>query len=212
MSRIRQIRESVDAKLDKLDARADALEATLRGTEDHIHDRIERGKQELHQALDTLKADVEKSKQFSAAHKQKIRAEIDDLKVQIALGKAEAGDALAAARRRFHEDTRKVEAEMDSALQAMNAEMLDASIYVYVRATDKLDAELEAAEARFASAKEKVDAAFDKHRQEMSQKIADVKQRLAERKKHTSEKLVQFEEEIRGGFEQMAKAFKDLFA
>ncbi len=212
MSRIRQIRESVDTKLDKLDVHADALEATLRHTEDHIRDRIERGKQEVHKALDALKADIDKSKQFSEAHKQKIRAEIDDLKVQIALGKAEGRDAIAAACKRFHEGARKVEAEVDSALRAMNAEMLDAAISVYVRATDKFDAELDAAEARFASAKGSADAAFDKRRQEMSQKIAEFKQRLGERKAHTSERLTHFEEELGGGFEKIREAFKDLFA
>jgi hypothetical protein len=164
MSRIRKIRESVDARLDKLDAHADAFEATLHRTKEGIDERIERGKQEVHRALDTLRADVDKSKQFSEAQKQKIRAEIDNLKVQIALGKADARDALAAARKRLHEGARKV------------------------------------------------DAAFDKRRQGMSQEIAEFKRRLGEKKAHTAEKLTRFEEEMRGGFEQVAKAFKDLFA
>lgn len=212
MSRIRQITESVDTKLDKLDAHADALEATLRHAEDHIRVRIERGIQEVHIALKALRADIDKQKQFSEAHKQKIRADIDDLKVQIALGRAEGRDAIAAARRRFHEGTRRIEAEVDSALRAMNGEMLDAAISVYVRATDKLDAELDAAEARFATAKETVGAAFDERRQEMSQRIAEFKQRLGERKAHTSERLTHFEEELGGGFDKISKAFKDLFA
>ena len=130
----------------------------------------------------------------------------------MALGKAEARDALAGARRRLHEATRTMEAEVDSALETLNAEVLDASIFVYVRATDKLDAELDAAEARFATAKEKASAAFDKRREDVSQRVADFKQRLGKRRKHTSEKLVHFEKELSGGFEQMAKAFKDLFA
>jgi len=45
MSRTRQIRESIDIKLDKLDAQAEALEATLHHAEDQMHGRIERGKQ-----------------------------------------------------------------------------------------------------------------------------------------------------------------------
>ncbi len=209
MSRVRQIRESVDTKLD---VHADAFEATLRHTEDHVRDRIERGKQGVHRALDALKASIEKSKQFTEAHKQKIHAEIDDLKVQIALGKAEARDALPAARKRLHAGTRKMETEIDSALQTVNADVLDAEIAAYVRATDKLNAELDAAEARFASAKGKTDAAFDKRRQEMSQRIAEFKQRLDQRKSHTSERLGKFEEELRGGFDKITKVVKDLFA
>jgi hypothetical protein len=90
MSRIRQIRESVDVKLDKLDAHADALEASLHHAEDQIRGRIERGKQQVHRALDTLKADIDKSKHLSETYKQKLQERIDELKVQIALGKAEA--------------------------------------------------------------------------------------------------------------------------
>ena len=200
------------ARLAKLDARADALEATLRRTEDQIFDRIERSKDEVHQALDKLKADIDKQLALSEARKQKIFTEIDNLKAQAALGKAEARDAFAAARRRIHESARKVEAEVESALQGVNAERLDASIYVYVHATDTLDAAYEAAEARFASLREKVDAALEGRRQEISQQLADFRQRLGERNAQTAEQLARFEERLRGGFEQMAKAAKDLFA
>jgi len=69
------------------------------------------------------------------------------------------------------------------------------AIYVYARATDTLNA----AETRFGATQKKIGAAFDKRR-------------LAERKRHTGEKLAAFEGELRGGCEQIAKAVKDLFA
>src|SRR5574341_508707 len=117
MSRIREMRESVLAKLAKLEARAEAFEAALRHTEDRISDLIERSKDEVHQALNKLRADIDRQLPLSEARKQKIFTEIDNLKAQAALGRAEAPDAFAAARRRIHESARRVEAEVESALQ-----------------------------------------------------------------------------------------------
>ncbi len=215
MSRIKAIRESVDSRLDKLDAHVEALEAALHHAENQIRGRIERGKQEVHQALDTLTADLDKSKQVSEEYKHKVRATIDDLKVQIALGKAEARDELSETRKRLHEGAQKMEAEVDAALaeaKGVTAELLEKSVRAYVRAMDTLGAELEAAETRYTSVRDKADAAFEKRRQETLQKISAFKKRLADRKQHTGEKLLRFEKEIRSGFEQVMKAFKDLFA
>ena len=95
--------------------------------------------------------------------------------------------------------------------KSTNAELLHESIGTYARAVHKLDAALEAAEARFASVEDKVDAAFDKRRQDMGQEIAEFKQRLDEKTAHKGEKLATFEAELHDKFEQIAKAFKSLF-
>ncbi len=215
MPRIKQFRETVDAKLVKLDARADAFEAALNRSKERVGERIKGGKQEVQRALDRLKAEVEKLKNMSEERKQKIRSGIDNLKVQLALGKAEASDTLGAARKRLREVVRNVETDVDAGLveaKDASADALDAAIAIYVRAMDKLDAEFEAAEVRFAASKEKAGAAFDKKRLEIRQALADFKQKLAGKKEHESEKLVAFEEELRGGFAQAAKAFRDLFS
>ena len=73
------------------------------------------------------------------------------------------------------------------------------SIYAYVRARDKLAAEPDPAKTRFAPAREGAGAAFCKRRQERSQKIAEFKRQLGEKKRDTIWKLATFEGELRRG-------------
>ena len=214
MSGIKEIKESVDVKLDRLDSSADAFQAALQGTSGQINERIGRHKREMQQALDKLTADIDQHKDISVARKQAIRSEVDNLNEQIKLNVSAARDTLAYTRRQIHQGIEKLEAQVEGAFtesKTLTVELLKASLEAYARAANKLDVELEAAELHFAAAKKKVDAAFDQRRQELAQEIAKLKQRLGEKKAQASDKLASFEAELRGGFEQIAKAVKDLF-
>lgn len=214
MSSISNIKESIDAKLDKLDARADAFQTALQGSNEQIAERIARHKQEMQQALDKLTAEIDKHKDLPDGRKQAIRSEVDNLNEQITRSESAARETLAYARGQIHQGIEKLEAQLEGAFaesKSLTVELLKASLEVFARAENKLDAELEAAELHFAASKRKVDAAFDKRRQEMAQEIAKLRQRLGEKAAQTSTTLANFEAELRGGFEQIAKAFKELF-
>jgi hypothetical protein len=216
MSSIKEMKGSADVKLDKLDARADAFQAALAGSKAQIDERIQYHRQAVRQALDKLAADIERQTDLPVERKESMRSLVDNLNEQIASSQAAAHETLASARRQMHEIMQKVETEVDTTLaesKSIDTELLHASIGTYARAVHKLDATLEAAEARFASVKDedKVDAAFDKRRQDMEQEIAKFKQRLDEKTAHKGEMLATFEAELHDKFEQIAKAFKDLF-
>jgi ElaB/YqjD/DUF883 family membrane-anchored ribosome-binding protein len=214
MSDIKKIRESVEAKLDKLDARVDALQAALKSDQTDSAARIDHHRREVRHALEKLTVDVGEHPDLSDARKQEIRSLADNLNEQLTLSETAAHETLAYARHQISEAVQKMEAELDAALaesKSKTGEMLHASIDAYGHALDKLDAELEAAEMRVASAKGKLDSAFERRRQEISHEVAKLKQRLAEKRVQASEKLSKFEAELREGFEKMAKAFKNLF-
>lgn len=213
MSSISNIRESADAKLAKLDARADAFHAALEGDKDG-DGRIARNKQEVRRALDKLTADIDQRTEISDTRKQAVRSLVDNLNEQIALSQTASRETLAYARRQIHEGSRKIEEELDGALAEPKAgigELLHVSIDGYARAVDKLDAELEAAELRFASVEDKVDAPFDQRRKEMAQEIVKFKQRLGEKNQRTGEKLADIEQKLRGEFEQTVRTIKNMF-
>jgi hypothetical protein len=214
MSSIKEMKGSVDVKLDKLDARADAFQAALAGGKTQIDERIQHHRQAVGQALDKLATDIERQTDLPIERKESIRSLVDNLNEQIASSQAAAHETLVSARGQMHEIMQKVEAAVDTTLaesKSINTEPLHASIGTYARSVHKLDAALEAADARFAPATDKVDAAFDKRRQDMGQEIAKFKQRLDEKTAHKGEKLATFEAELHDKFEQIAKAFKDLF-
>ena len=214
MSKVKEIRESADIKLTKLGARADAFQATLEKSKDHA-DRIQANQQEVRRALDQLKVGIDRHKDLSDGRKQAIHSLVDALNAQIASSETASRETLAYARQQIYEASRRMETELDGALAESKErvdELLQTAINTYGRAVDKLDAELEAAELRFASAGKTENAASDNGRRETAQKIAALKRRLAERKGHPGEGLADFEVRLRGEFEQLVKSFKDLLS
>ena len=158
MSSIKEMKGSVDVKLDKLDARADAFQAALAGSKAQIDERIQHHRQAVRQALDKLATDIEQQNDLRIERKESMRSLVDNLNKQIASSQAAAHETLATSRQQIHEVTQKIETEVETILaesKSTNAELLHASIGTYARAVHKLDAALEAAEARFASAKDK---------------------------------------------------------
>ena len=213
MSTISNTRESAGAKLAKLDARADAFHAAVEASKDG-DGRIARNKQEVRRAVDKLTADIDQLTEISDTRKQVVRSLVDNLNEQITLSQTASRETLAYVRRQIHDGIRKIETEIDTTLAESHTTTtgpLRASIEASGRAVDKLDAELEAAELRFASEKDKVGTPFDQRRQEIAQEIVRFKQRLGEKSQHTGEKLADFEQKLRGEFEQAVKRIKDMF-
>src|SRR4029077_14679709 len=147
MSTFSDIREASDTKLAKLDARADAFHAALEGRKDS-DERITRKHKEVRRALDKLTADIDQRTEISDTRKQAVRSLVDNLNEQITLSQTASRETLAYARRQIHEDSRKIEKELDVAFAEPKTgivELLHVSIDAYAYAVDKLDAELEAA-------------------------------------------------------------------
>jgi uncharacterized protein (DUF342 family) len=213
MSSISNIRESADVKLAKLDARADAFHAALEGNKDG-DGRIARNKQDVRRALDELTAGIAQQKELPDTRKQAISSMVDSLNKQIALIQTASREQVAYARRQIHDGIGKIETEIDTALaesHTATTSPLRAPIEAYARAVDKLDAELEAVELRFASVEDKVDAPFDQRRKEMAQEIVKFKQRLGEKNQRTGEKLADLEQKLRGEFEQTVRTIRNMF-
>jgi chaperonin cofactor prefoldin len=215
MSSISKIRESIDVRLDKVQARAEAFDAALEATKDQIDERIARHKQQAQQVLGKLAGDIDAHKDLPEARKRELRSVVDNLNEQITLTQSASRETLESARRQIQDGMSKLESELDATLgdaQNTSVELLHGSIAAYARTADKLDAELEAAQHRLASARSQVDSAVKAGRQGVAQEIAKLKQRLGEKSAHSGEHLAQFEREVGDGLERVVKAFRDLFS
>src|SRR5271170_8108980 len=212
---IGQIREAIDSRLAALAAKADALGAQLAAGKREAQERIERRMQALRESLDQLKAELERQGGLAEGSRKKLVEAIDELKVHIALGKADALDALEAQGKKIAESIAGFEAEADHQLAGAK-EHLDAAYEAvtrrYVHACDALEAELEAAGERLKEEITYHGVDLERHKRELNEKIAALKQQIAEQRKHYSEKWQQFQSEIEPGLTQVAKAFKSLFS
>ena len=103
----------IDHTLDRWEAAASAMEESVRGTTATVSAQIETQKQMAAAATDKLKDAVETAQHVPAEMRQQIAANLDHLKVQLALGKADASDAAAAQQKEIEDAVKRVESQID---------------------------------------------------------------------------------------------------
>jgi chromosome segregation ATPase len=213
--RIQQIRKSLDGMLDSLQAQAEALEAHLASTGRQTQQRIDSQKQALRDALDHLKKEIRRQGGIAGETRNKLATAIDELKVQVTLGQADAIDALDAQLKKLRENIAKFEAQAEDHLAGAQQHLNVAADIVmrrYVQASDALHAELQAAKARLAREAGELGPSVDQRKRELEEKIRALRQQLAELRKRQAEKWKEFQREAEPGLKQIAKAFKTLLS
>lgn len=213
--RIQQIRKSIDTRLDSLQAQAEALDAHFAATRREAQQRIERQTQALRDALDHLKKEIQRQSGVAEEKRKRLATAIDELKVQVALGRADAIDTLAAQLKKLRESVAKFEVEAEGHLTGAEQHLSAAADTVmrpYVQASDALHAELQAAMARLKREVSERGPLVEQRKRELDEKISALKRQLAEQHKRHAEKWKQFQRELEPGVSQIAKAFKSLLS
>src|SRR5574341_2502519 len=117
MSRIKELRASLDKKLDSMEHPALALAAQLTQTKEQTLHRLEQRKQQLRDVLTQVQAEVQKSKEIAEQAKGEVRAKLEQLQVQLALGKADARDTFEEQRTKILKALSEFEAVADQKLK-----------------------------------------------------------------------------------------------
>ena len=152
MSKIREIREAIDTKLDKWEARATAVEAQLQQTKEQALEELEARKKRLNETLEGFKSEVAKAKGIADEKKTEIQARFEDLQVQLALGKAEARDAFEAQKEKIQRSIDTLETTIDHELEVAGQaidESLQKAANMFIVAAIDLEAEMEALGVQF---------------------------------------------------------------
>ena len=214
--RIEQVRGSIDRTLETLQSRAEALRAHFRLTKQKRAERIEHSKQALRETLDKLRAEIGVARASRVQTRQKLGAAIDDLKVQISLGKAEGADLLEAEKERVstglhHFEKREAPPAARQIPPQRSTFAAETLMQDYAQARDALNAELEAATVRLKEEASRSGAAFEERKKQLTEKIGRVQQELAGHRKRFGEKLSQFSAR-RSRASIISKALKQLFS
>ncbi|HYB04048.1 MAG TPA: hypothetical protein VED17_06280 [Nitrososphaerales archaeon] len=218
MSKIREIRESIDKKLDHWEASAKAFEAQLQQTKEQSLAKLEVRKKTLNEALENLKSEVTTMKGISEKKKKEINAQFDDLQVQLALGKAEARDAYEAQRKKIRHSIATLEAALDRHLdirtlpaKPLTCKSLEKATDKFVAAAIEYEAEADALEARFMTIKAEAKTQFDKKKSDLQAQIREFKTKVQGKRGMAKEKAATFEKEMSAGISQIKHASKTLF-
>jgi hypothetical protein len=213
MPKVKEIRESIDKKLDRWEAVATAFEVQLQQTEEQALAKLEVYKKKLNEALEKFKSEVAKAKGITEEKKKEMQPLFDDLQVQLALGKAEARDAFEAQRKTILHSIATLEAAVDRHLDAAG-KALDESLHKaadkYIAAQIEYEAAAEALEARLFMKKVEAKAQFEKKKGDLLAQINTFKTQLQGKRDIAKDKAAAFEKELSAGMSQIKQAFKKL--
>jgi len=217
MSKIREIRESIDKKLDYWEASATAFEAQLQQTKEQALAKLEVRKKTLNEALEKLKSEVAKTKGIAGEKKEEMQAQFDDLQAQLALGKAETRDAFVAQRNKIQHSIATLEATLDRHLDLWTLpakpptdKSIEKAADKFIAAAFKYEAESNALETQFVMKRAEAEAQFEKKKSDLLAQINEFKTQLQVKRDMAMDKAATFEKELSAGISQIKQAFKTL--
>lgn len=213
MSKITEIREAVDTKLDKWEASAIAAETLLQQTKEQALHQFEARKKRLNDTLEELWSELAQAEGMTNENIQVLRARFEHLQVQLALGKAEARDSFEAQKNRIEHSISALEATVDRQLDASSQtihESLRKAVKKFILATIGLEAEMEFLAIQFEVKKDDSWARFNQEKGALIYQITRYKQQLEEKRRMAQDKAVTFESELLDGMSQIKQAFRKL--
>jgi len=210
MSRIEELRASIEKKLDALEHQALALEAQLTQTKEQALQRLEQRKQQLRDLLKQVQADVQNSKEMAAQAKVEVQAKLEHLQVQLALGKADARDTFEEQRTKILKALKEFEAVAEQKLKgaAFKSGRLWEDL---VGRTSTLEAEFEALKGRLESEKAKQQVTLESKKQELLTKLVLFKDQLKAKRLGVQTKADALETDLRAGLDQIKAGIKKMF-
>lgn len=150
MTSIKEVREAVDAGLDKLQAKAEAAAAQISLTGDELNAHINTQEDKLNEAVVKLQEKLDEA--VPEETRTKIQGTVEHLQVQLALGAADSRDAFNAKKKEIQRAIAEFNAEMDAADAAEDKEMaaeFEALMEDYVAQAVALEAELAVMEEQY---------------------------------------------------------------
>lgn len=210
MSIIKSIRERLDHQLERWDARLDALEAQLGETRDETLERVRAGQQRLAAISEQVEERLEDVADLSEEKALDLRTELQALRVQLALGKAETKDVFESQQARINHALSSAEAGL-SVLEHRAQDRVADEVESFVRAADRLRADLDAAQVQFALAKADARDVLAERRHEFSQRLQTMRTRLRETGKEAGHKLGKLEDELAEDIAAYRESLSDFF-
>ncbi|MBP9151904.1 MAG: hypothetical protein KBF73_06440 [Flavobacteriales bacterium] len=199
-------KDKVERKLNEWKGLAEHLDLQLHLGRAEAEDAFEKQKSNLLNWSDSVAANYEKAKDISEENAEKIRASIDNLRLQAALGKADTEDIL--------EEQQK---NINQAIQRLSSDIE----FVYKNRKERGEDFMEEAEERLNYyrtsfdlfklqmylAKEDAEEIWEEKKKETKRKIEELEYKLKEETEEASEKWEHFTKEMTHAWKHIRNAF-----
>ena len=210
MSRIKELRASIEKKMDALEQQALALEAQLTQGKDQAIQRLEEGKQQLRDVVASVQADLKRSTGVADHVRTEVQAKLEHLQVQLALGNADARDVYEEQRAKIFKALSEFETMAD---QKLTGAALDSGRLweELVGRSNRLEAEFEALTHRLSVESRQQLTIVEATKQELLQKLRAYRDDLRVKRQMVRARADTFDIDLRDGLEQIKTAFRRLF-
>lgn len=213
MSKIHQIRQSVEHKLNEWEDMAEALELQLTlGRADALQ-RVDEQREKLRKLTEAMKPRLDALDAMSDEARARIQGALEHLQVQLALGRAETRDAYLEQREKLHQAIRNLEERLAQAAETGGAEVgpkLTEELQTFARMADRLQVELEALELQFEVRAESARNQLTDARHTLTLQVQSFRRQLAEQRAKTKERLARSEAELAQAASHVKEAFARL--
>lgn len=209
MSRIRQLRAALDQRLDRWDAELDALEAQLSQSGEQARDRLQANQHRLAEAARRVEERLEDVADLATDEGRELRRRLEALQVQLALARAESRDAYAQRRQQIDHAIHEAEAGLGQFEAHLEEDLAD-EVTAFVRAADRLRAELEAGEVQFALLKAEARDRLAAGRDELRGQLRQLRGQLDEARREAGNRLEHAEGSLARGLDQLREGLTTL--
>jgi hypothetical protein len=162
-------------------------------------DAFEKQKEQMRNAMLSLKENLDKATDMSEEQMQKLKIKMEELQVQLALGKAEGADL-------FHEQKKKIEAAMD----ALKAESKNAyhkgfeqAMNVYDHNAKAFKTGIEIVQLQYALAKMDAKDDAEKIRKELTEKTNEMNALFTQGQQMFVAQMEEWNKQWQAGFDKM---------
>ena len=210
MSKIHQIRQSIEHKLNQWEGMAEALELQLTLGRAEALQRFDEQRENLRTATTAMKTRVDAMASLSDDARNRVQGALEHLQIQLALGRAESRDAYLEQREKLRQAVRSVEEQLAETAESGSAEIsqkLTEELQTFARAADRLLAELEALELQFEIQAESARNQLTDARHKLTQQIQSFRKQLAEQRAKAKDRLNQSEAELGEAARHVKEAF-----
>ncbi len=211
MSTVHDIRKSMESQLDWLEARAVALENAVTKSRHQMQTTVEASKQQASRALTAFEEQLKEYKGAGEEAKSRVQARIEHLRIQLALGQADAKGAIDAQRKQIADSVAAFEASVDKELGSMN-EAMEKAAKEWVGKANAYKAKMDTLADGWSKAWDEGVTQLDANRKQIEQQLKDYREKMATYRDHAQVRLSDFHREMSAGFDQIRKAFTSLWS
>jgi len=202
MSLLEELRLQVHAHRERVGHHLDALEAQLEATGDDAMHRLEGAAKALVESAESLEHQLKPKA-------EELRSDLQGLRVQLALGRAESIDAYQAQRGKLLRQLEQAESTIDRVGHEVAGSARE-ELGRFVLVSERLRAELEAAELQFALGRAEARDALAQGRAELQGKISKTREDLKGAGDIAGDRLQVFEERMGSAVDDIRAAFRAL--